>query len=163
MNFAVKIHPFSEAGRVNIERPIKRGRPRIYATAQDKATADTQRKREKRQKVAARERGLPYSNFYNLHLPSIMPPADYGHPIQHLDNAESRNGEPDPVGHLAQELAEQLVKFQGCCNDCHRAAQRNHMEDPNEQISLAVYLEFTLKLGPDVLSNETHRLQLNRL
>ncbi|RSL82713.1 hypothetical protein CEP52_016900, partial [Fusarium oligoseptatum] len=29
-----------------------------------------------------------------------------------------------------------------------------HMEDPNEHISLAVYLEFTPELGPDVLSNE---------
>ncbi|RSL84143.1 hypothetical protein CDV31_016741 [Fusarium ambrosium] len=28
------------------------------------------------------------------------------------------------------------------------------MEDPNEHISLAVYLEFTPELGPDVLSNE---------
>jgi hypothetical protein len=67
----------------------KRGRPRKYATPQDKATADTQHKREKRQKVAARERGLPYSNFYNLHLPSIMPSVDRGYPIQHLDGAES--------------------------------------------------------------------------
>ncbi|KAI8648040.1 hypothetical protein NCS55_01502200 [Fusarium keratoplasticum] len=67
---------------------------------------------------------------------------------------QMENSEPDPVGHLAQELAEQLVKFQGCCNDCHLAAQRNHMEDPNEQISLAMYLEFTPELGPDVLSKE---------
>jgi hypothetical protein len=49
------------------------------------------------------------------------------------------NDELDPVGHLAQELAEQLVKFQGCCNDCRRVAQRNHMEDPNEHISLLKY------------------------
>jgi hypothetical protein len=72
-----------------MERPTGRGRPRKYAIAQDKATADTQRKREKRQKVVARERDLLYSNFYNLYLPSIRPPADCGHPIQHLDNAES--------------------------------------------------------------------------
>ncbi|KAM6508147.1 hypothetical protein FALCPG4_018034 [Fusarium falciforme] len=69
-------------------------------------------------------------------------------------SSQVQNGEPDPVGHLAQELAEQLVKFQGCCNDCHQAAQRNHMEEPNEDISLAMYLEFTPELGPDVLSNE---------
>jgi hypothetical protein len=69
-------------------------------------------------------------------------------------SSQVQNGEPDPVGHLAQELAEQLVKFQGCCNDCHQAAQRNHMEDPNEDISLFTYLEFTPELGPDVLSNE---------
>ncbi|KAH7114164.1 hypothetical protein B0J13DRAFT_630962 [Dactylonectria estremocensis] len=69
-------------------------------------------------------------------------------------SSQVQNGETDPVGHLAQELAEQLVKFQGCCNDCHQAAQRNDMEDPNEDISLFMYLEFTPELGPDVLSNE---------
>ncbi|RSL86279.1 hypothetical protein CDV31_016424 [Fusarium ambrosium] len=63
------------------------------------------------------------------------------------------NGEPDPVEHLAQELAGQLVEFQGCCNDCHQTARRSHTEDPNEHISLAAYLEFTPELGPDVLSN----------
>ncbi|KAL6411026.1 hypothetical protein AUP68_07462 [Ilyonectria robusta] len=68
---------------------------------------------------------------------------------------QAENDEPDPVGNLAQELAEQLVKFQGCCNNCHQAAQRNHMEDPNEQISLAMYLEFAPELGPDVLGTET--------
>ncbi|RKK77669.1 hypothetical protein BFJ71_g16666 [Fusarium oxysporum] len=46
-----------------MQRPTKRGRPRKYATAKDKATADTQRKRNKRQEVAARDMGLPYSNF----------------------------------------------------------------------------------------------------
>lgn len=45
--------------------------------------------------------------------------------------------------------------FQGCCNDCHQTAQRNHIEDPNEQISLAMCLEFAPELGPDVLSTET--------
>ncbi|KAJ0130404.1 Uncharacterized protein HZ326_26489 [Fusarium oxysporum f. sp. albedinis] len=50
-------------------RPLKRGRPRKYATAKDKATADTQRRRNKRQKAAARDRGLPYSKFHNLHYP----------------------------------------------------------------------------------------------
>jgi hypothetical protein len=65
------------------------------------------------------------------------------------------NGEPDPVGHLARELAEQLLNFQGCCNECHQAAKRNHMEDTNEHIGLATYLNFTSELGPDTLSHET--------
>jgi hypothetical protein len=72
-----------------MDTTTKRGRPRKYATAQDKATADIQHKREKRQKVAARERGLPYSNFYNLHLASMTPSVDHGYPIQHLDSTES--------------------------------------------------------------------------
>jgi hypothetical protein len=65
-----------------MQRPTKRRRPRKYATAQDKAIADTQHKREKLQKGAAREMGLPYSNFYNLQLPPIMPLVDYGHPTK---------------------------------------------------------------------------------
>ncbi|OBS15031.1 hypothetical protein FPOA_14053 [Fusarium poae] len=65
------------------------------------------------------------------------------------------NGEPDTVGHLARELAEQLLNFQGCCNECHQAAKRSHMEDTNEHISLAAYLHFTPELGPDILSRET--------
>ncbi|KAH7205408.1 uncharacterized protein BKA55DRAFT_586290, partial [Fusarium redolens] len=50
-----------------MERPPRRGRPRKYATAEDKATADAQRRRNKRQKAAARNKGIPYSNFHNLH------------------------------------------------------------------------------------------------
>ncbi|KAG5788160.1 hypothetical protein H9Q69_012776 [Fusarium xylarioides] len=65
------------------------------------------------------------------------------------------NGEPDLVGHLARELAEQLLNFQGCCNECHQAAKRSHMEDTNKHISLAAYLHFTPELGPDILSRET--------
>ncbi|KAI3571804.1 hypothetical protein IWW34DRAFT_240865 [Fusarium oxysporum f. sp. albedinis] len=61
-----------------MQRPTKRGRPRKYATAKDKATADYQRQRNKRQKAAARDRGLPYSNFHNLY-----------YPIQQLDNSQS--------------------------------------------------------------------------
>ncbi|KAL3587858.1 hypothetical protein FPOAC2_13757 [Fusarium poae] len=65
------------------------------------------------------------------------------------------DGEPGPVEHLAQEVAEQLIKFQGCCNECHQAARSHHMEDPNYHISLAEYLEFTPELGPDILGVET--------
>ncbi|KAJ4215600.1 hypothetical protein NW757_014686 [Fusarium falciforme] len=37
------------------------------------------------------------------------------------------------------------------------------MEDPNEQISLAMYLEFTPELGPDVLSKEAIAHQKDNL
>ncbi|KAL6884441.1 hypothetical protein GGI43DRAFT_433358 [Trichoderma evansii] len=41
------------------------------------------------------------------------------------------NNEPDLAGRLAQKLAEQLVKFQGCCTDCHQAAKQSCLESPN--------------------------------
>ncbi|KAJ9412297.1 hypothetical protein QL093DRAFT_2558830 [Fusarium oxysporum] len=59
-------------------KSTKRGRPRIHATAKDKAAVDSQRKRNKRQKAAARDRGSLYSTFHNLH-----------YPIQQFDNSES--------------------------------------------------------------------------
>ncbi|EWZ79008.1 hypothetical protein FOWG_16786 [Fusarium oxysporum f. sp. lycopersici MN25] len=65
------------------------------------------------------------------------------------------DGEPGPIEHLALELVEQLIKFQGCCNECHQAEKRSHLGDTNEHISLAVYLDFTPELGPDILSHET--------
>jgi hypothetical protein len=55
--------------RFNMQRPTQRGRLRKYATAKDKAAADYKRQRNKRQKAAAGDRGLPYSNFHNLHYP----------------------------------------------------------------------------------------------
>ncbi|EWZ28552.1 hypothetical protein QL093DRAFT_2550801 [Fusarium oxysporum] len=61
-----------------MERPTERGRPRKYATAKDKATADYQRQRNKRQETATRDKGFPYSNFHNLH-----------YPVQQSDNAQS--------------------------------------------------------------------------
>jgi hypothetical protein len=61
-----------------MQRPTQRGRPRKYATAKDKAAADYECQRNKRQKAAAGDRGLPYSNFHNLH-----------YPVQQLDNSQS--------------------------------------------------------------------------
>ncbi|KAL7940579.1 hypothetical protein V8C42DRAFT_349396 [Trichoderma barbatum] len=63
--------------------------------------------------------------------------------------------EPGPAGHLARELGEQLIKFRGCCSDCHQAADQRRLESPNEQISLVQYLESTAGLGPDVLGSKT--------
>ncbi|KAI3570588.1 hypothetical protein IWW34DRAFT_839061 [Fusarium oxysporum f. sp. albedinis] len=65
------------------------------------------------------------------------------------------DGETGPIEHLAQELAEQLIKFQGSCNECHQAARSHHMEDPNYHIGLAEYFEFTPELGPDILGSDT--------
>lgn len=65
------------------------------------------------------------------------------------------DGETGPIKHLAQELAEQLIKFHECCNKCHQAARSHHIEDPSYHISLAKYLVFTPKLGLDILSSDT--------
>ncbi|KAH7111566.1 hypothetical protein EDB81DRAFT_894279 [Dactylonectria macrodidyma] len=75
----------------------------------------------------------------------------------------AEDDEHDPVICLAQVLTEQLAKFRGCCSDCHQATERDRMEDPNEQISLAMYLEFTPELGPDVLSSKTIACQKDDL
>ncbi|KAG4256530.1 hypothetical protein BFJ72_g14788 [Fusarium proliferatum] len=242
-----------------MERPKKRGRPRIHATAEDKAAADYQRQRDKRQKAAAQNRGVLYSNFHNLYYPiqlstnsqssaftqlqeqdmsNFLPPSSPSlqpsteevfpnheeplrstpiatpngapevdsvdrpsslpagdpqlpgrideqsllntgtssfaedpvavpnhqspEPVQDVvfditseSSPQMGNSEPDPIEHLAQELVEQLIEFQGCCNECHQAAKHNHMEDTNEHIGLATYLNFTPELGPDILSHET--------
>ncbi|EKJ68583.1 hypothetical protein FPSE_11241 [Fusarium pseudograminearum CS3096] len=230
-----------------MQRPIQRGRPRKYAMAKDKAAADYERQRNKRQKAAAGDGGLPYSNFHNFHYPvqqldnlqrstfaqlqeqdisNFLPPpspplqpitegvfADHDEPListsimsspsllaidpqvpgdinersipstgsapytedavavpNHRDpdpvldivsdttpgtSPQVGDGEPSPIEHLAQELAEQLIKFHGCCNECHQAARSHHMEDPNYHIALAEYLEFTPELGPDILGSDT--------
>jgi hypothetical protein len=43
------------------------------------------------------------------------------------------DGETGPIEHLPQELAEQFIKFPGCCNECHQAARSHHMEDPSSE------------------------------
>ncbi|KAH6974817.1 hypothetical protein EDB80DRAFT_595282, partial [Ilyonectria destructans] len=68
---------------------------------------------------------------------------------------EAEDHEHDPVRCLAQELTEQLTKFRGCCNNCHQEAECERSEDPNEHISLAMYLEFAPELGPDILGSAT--------
>ncbi|KAH8654320.1 hypothetical protein BGZ61DRAFT_435165 [Ilyonectria robusta] len=68
---------------------------------------------------------------------------------------EAEDDEQDPVRHLAHELTEQLAKFRGCCNDCHQEADCERSDDPNEHISLAMYLEFAPELGPDILGSAT--------
>ncbi|SPJ87886.1 uncharacterized protein FTOL_12355 [Fusarium torulosum] len=65
------------------------------------------------------------------------------------------DGEPGPIEHLTHELTEQLIKFQGCCNECHQAARSRHMEHPNYHINLFEYLEFTPELGPEILGSDT--------
>ena len=76
---------------------------------------------------------------------------------------QTGNGGHDLVGHLAQELAEQLIKFQGCCHTCHQAAKQSRVASPDRQISLATYLESTVGLGLDVLSRETLATQKDDL
>uniref|UniRef100_A0A0D2YEY6 Xylanolytic transcriptional activator regulatory domain-containing protein n=1 Tax=Fusarium oxysporum (strain Fo5176) TaxID=660025 RepID=A0A0D2YEY6_FUSOF len=67
--------------------------------------------------------------------------------------------DPDPVQDVSDTTPETSPQVgdgeSGCCNEWHQATKRNHMEDANEHISLAVYLDFTPELGPDILSHET--------
>ncbi|KAH6879847.1 hypothetical protein B0T10DRAFT_412926 [Thelonectria olida] len=129
----------------------KHGRSRKYSTSEAKTAVDVERRRARRQNAAPVQRDTVHANCHN---PNPDPSQVNTFDATLETSPQAENDEAGPVGHLAQQLAEQLVKFQGCCNDCHRAAQLEHMEDPNEQISLAMYLEFVPELGPDVLGTE---------
>ncbi|KAH7243997.1 hypothetical protein MRS44_016941 [Fusarium solani] len=204
--------PGAELGRK------KRGRPRQYATPQDKANANNEQRRAKRQKATSAKRDRQHANFYSIGLPSALPPipcpVDGGNPIQSGDGPESisrisflrlpplqpiipeetslEDGEAsleaplpplplvgadtedaasiatadaaetssptdtvynDQVKRLGRQLADQLIRFRGCCVDCHRSAKVQHDQDPREHISLAAYLESTADLCPEVLSS----------
>ncbi|ODQ69431.1 hypothetical protein LIPSTDRAFT_30474 [Lipomyces starkeyi NRRL Y-11557] len=56
------------------QRSKKRRRPRQYATSEDKASADVEQRRSKRQQAASEKRDRQHINFYNLYLPSVLPP-----------------------------------------------------------------------------------------
>lgn len=56
---------------------------------------------------------------------------------------EPGSDKPDLHGRLAKKLAEQLLKFNGCCDDCHQAGGRSRVGGPSARISLATYLEST--------------------
>ncbi|KAJ0125703.1 putative inactive purple acid phosphatase 16 [Fusarium oxysporum f. sp. albedinis] len=58
----------AEAGRK------KRGRPRQYATAQDKTDANVKQRRAKRQKEISEQRNKQHADFYGVGLPSVLPP-----------------------------------------------------------------------------------------
>jgi len=79
-----------------MERPPRRGRPRKYATAEDKATADAQRRRNKRQKAAARNKGIPYSNFHNLHYHIQQPDNSHSSAFTQLQEHDISNFLPPP-------------------------------------------------------------------
>ncbi|PON20099.1 hypothetical protein TGAM01_v211022 [Trichoderma gamsii] len=92
------------------------------------------------------------------------PPVDYigpdldeaiGFDAPHEPSPQPEDDERGPVEHLTQKLAEQLTRFQGCCNDCHQTAKECRIQSSAEQISLAQYLESTAGLGADVLSSMT--------
>ncbi|KAI8676082.1 hypothetical protein NCS56_00495100 [Fusarium sp. Ph1] len=222
--------PGAELGRK------RRGRPRQYATPQDKASANNEQRRAKRQKATSAKRDRQHANFYSVGLPSALPPipcpVDGGNPIQsgdgpgsvsmmsevhshalELNNLDISHLLPPPtpplqpaipeeialegseasleaqlpllgllgadtedvasiatadavetspptdtiykdrVKRLGRQLAEQLIRFQGCCVDCHRSAKVQHVQGPREHISLAAYLESTADLCPEVLSS----------
>jgi hypothetical protein len=64
---------------------------------------------------------------------------------------------------LAAALVEQLIRFQGCCRDCHQAAKQSSTNSSDEQIGLAAYLDATAGLCPDVLSCKTLASQTDNL
>ncbi|KAG7000022.1 hypothetical protein FocnCong_v012502 [Fusarium oxysporum f. sp. conglutinans] len=72
--------------------------------------------------------------------------AEISSPAHHADY-ESR------VKRLGRQLVQQLVKFQGCCTDCHRSAKVQHDQTQREHIDLAAYLESTADICPEVLSS----------
>ncbi|KAL7940768.1 hypothetical protein V8C42DRAFT_356065 [Trichoderma barbatum] len=156
-----------DTGSGNNPAKRKRGRPPKYSTPQSKAAADVKRKRAARQNASSAQRDIAHTSFYNP-VPSLQPenilnglylpanPADAFIPDAGLESSpQPGDDEPDPAGHLARELGEQLIKFRGCCSDCHRAADQRRLESLNEQISLAQYLESTTGLGADVLGSKT--------
>lgn len=65
------------------------------------------------------------------------------------------NNESDLVQHFAQKLAEQLIRFQRCCNNCHQAAKQTRTEIPNAQIGFANYLQSMVGLRADILRRKT--------
>ncbi|RKL03743.1 hypothetical protein BFJ70_g17255 [Fusarium oxysporum] len=213
----------------------RRGRPRQYATPQDKTNANVEQRRAKRQKATSDKRAEQHAHFYNagtLSLPPVSLQVDGGASVQRSDHrlesaamlseigrhAPELDG-PDfshllppptpplepylpggsPLGsdevpgvpllvsghsegdtenlapmaavdtmetsppadadheyrvkHLGRQLVQQLVKFQGCCTDCHRSAKVQHDQTQREHIGLAAYLERTANICPEVLSS----------
>ena len=57
---------------------------------------------------------------------------------------QTGNGGHDLVSLLAQELAEQLIKFQGCCHNCHQAANQSRVASPTVQRVPDILVNYTL-------------------
>ncbi|KAH7471845.1 hypothetical protein FOMA001_g13281 [Fusarium oxysporum f. sp. matthiolae] len=213
----------------------RRGRPRQYATPQDKTNANVEQRRAKRQKATSDKRAEQHAHFYNagtLSLPPVSLQVDGGASVQRsdhrlesaamlseigrhapeLDGPDFSHLLPPPTpplepylpggsplgsdevpgvpllvsGHsegdtenlapmaavdtmetsppadadheyrvkrLGRQLVQQLVKFQGCCTDCHRSAKAQHDQTQREHIGLAAYLERTANICPEVLSS----------
>ncbi|EGU73900.1 hypothetical protein FOXB_15591, partial [Fusarium oxysporum f. sp. conglutinans Fo5176] len=214
-----------------------RGRPRQYATPQDKTNANVEQRRTKRQKATSAKRDQQHTHFYDASTSSSLLPIplqiDGGASIQRSDHrfentsmiseipchapeldgpdishllppptpplepsllqeSPLRNDE-DPgvplpvlgllegdtedlastatahdaeisspahhadyesrVKRLGRQLAQQLIRFQGCCADCHRSAKAQHDQVQREHISLAAYLESTADICPEIISS----------
>ncbi|KAL7903798.1 hypothetical protein GGI35DRAFT_491555 [Trichoderma velutinum] len=159
----------------------KRVRPRKYFTHKAKAAADVKRKRAARQDASHAQGNIVHTSFYQpvkslqaadvsngFHMladsTNIPPPEERNisqfltavdYQLEEGVEAQPEDDERGLVERVAQKLAEQLTRFQGCCNDCHQTAKERRMQSPAEQISLAQYLESTAGLGADVLSSKT--------
>jgi hypothetical protein len=67
----------------------RRGRPRQYATPQDKTNANVKQRRAKRQKATSDKRSEQHAHFYNagtLSLPPISLQVDGGASVQRSDH-----------------------------------------------------------------------------
>ncbi|KAL7940078.1 hypothetical protein V8C42DRAFT_356485 [Trichoderma barbatum] len=95
----------------------------------------------------------PVLSYNNNNSPVADEAIGFDVPLE--PSPQPENNEPDLAGPLAQKLAAQLVKFQGCCTDCHQAAKQSRLESPNAQTSLVQHMESTVGLGVDVLSSKT--------
>jgi len=66
----------------NQKGPKKRGRPSKYATKEEKALADVERKRGKWQQEVSENRARECDQFYGVNLPSMLyslpPPLSHG-------------------------------------------------------------------------------------
>ncbi|KAH7261546.1 hypothetical protein BKA59DRAFT_518503 [Fusarium tricinctum] len=190
----------------------RRGRPRQYATPQDKTNANIEQRRAKRQKATFAKRDQQHTHFYDASTSSsllpiplqvdggaliqryLAPPSSTTPPLEPSLSQESpsRNDE-DPgvplpvlgllegdtedlasiaaahdaeisspahhvdyesrVKRLGRQLAQQLIRFQGCCADCHRSAKAQHDQIQREHIGLAAYLESTADICPEIISS----------
>ncbi|KAK2469310.1 hypothetical protein H9L39_19027 [Fusarium oxysporum f. sp. albedinis] len=215
----------------------RRGRPRQYATPQDKTNANVEQRRAKRQKATSAQRDQQHTHFYDasasssllpiplqvdggasiqlsdhrfentsmiseipchapeldgLDISHLLPPPtpplepslsqespltndeDPGVPLPVLgllegdteglaSTATAHDAEISSPAHhadyesrvkrLGRQLAQQLIRFQGCCADCHRSAKAQHDQVQREHISLAAYLESTADICPEIISS----------
>ncbi|KAF5697726.1 AT hook DNA-binding motif, partial [Fusarium mundagurra] len=85
----------------------RRGRPRQYATPQDKTNANVEQRRAKRQKATSDKRAEQHAHFYNtgtLSLPTVSLQVDGGASVQRSDHRLESAAMLSEIGRHAPEL-----------------------------------------------------------